>query len=87
MLPGLENREPDGQILLTPLRTDRRGMPNRITIGTAQVQRTQVFRQSTMVYLSTLTQILTGLSRGRHQRFNEMLLEEDARWNHFILLT
>lgn len=35
-----------------------------------------------MVYLSAFTQILTGLSRGRHQRLNEMLLEENIRWNH-----
>lgn len=40
-----------------------------------------------MVCLPAFTQILTGLSRGRHQRFNEMLLEENARWNHFQLLT
>lgn len=87
MLPGLGNRELGRQILLTTLRTARLGMPNKITIRTAQVHKKQVFGQRTTVYLSTFTQILTGLSRSRHQRFNEMLLEENARWNHFKLLT
>lgn len=39
MLPGLGNREPDRQMLPTPLRTARRGMPNKITVATAQVHK------------------------------------------------
>lgn len=87
MLPGLGNREPDRQMLPIPLHTAERGRPNKITIGTAGCIKKRAFRQSTMVCLSTFAQILTGLSRGRHQRFNEMLLEESTRWNHFNLLT
>lgn len=39
MLPGLGNREPGRQMLLTPLRTARLGVPNQITTGTAQVRK------------------------------------------------
>lgn len=86
MLPSQRNHALDRQILLTAPQHGRLWMPNKINIGRIQVHKKQAFRQSTIVYFSMFTQILTDLSFSRHQIFNEMLLEGNSRWNNSKLL-